>query len=154
MTTQSNHGDQHTVRLHRVFRAPPERVFRAFLDPRAMCKWLPPHGFVGEVHSIDPRVGGTYRMSFTNFNTGQSHAFGGTYLEIVPNEKLRYDDRFEDPNLPGAMAITITFRKVLCGTELSIVQENIPAAIPTEFCYLGWQESLNALAHVVEPEIP
>lgn len=143
-----------TVRLHRVLRATPERLYRAFLDPAAKCKWMPPHGYTGTVHSMDPRVGGGYKMSFTNFNTGQSHSFGGTYLEIVPNQRLVYNDRFDDPNLPGEMRVTITFRPVACGTELTIVQENLPAAIPTEFCYLGWQESLNLLALLVEPEIP
>jgi uncharacterized protein YndB with AHSA1/START domain len=143
-----------TVRLHRVLKAPPERVYRAFLDPEAMVKWLPPHGFTGKVHSIDPRVGGGYKMSFTNFSSGNSHSFGGTYNELVPGEKLRYTDKFDDPNLPGEMNVTVTLRKVLCGTELSIVQEGIPAAIPVEMCHLGWQESLSQLAAVVEPEIP
>jgi uncharacterized protein YndB with AHSA1/START domain len=143
-----------TVRLHRVLRAPAERVYRAFLDPDAMAKWLPPHGFTGKVHHMDPRVGGSYRMSFTNFSSGKSHAFGGTYRELTPHERLRYTDRFEDPNLPGEMQVTITLRKVACGTELEIVQEGLPAMIPVEFCYLGWQESLSLLAHVVEPEIP
>ncbi|MBL8744763.1 MAG: SRPBCC family protein [Phycisphaerae bacterium] len=146
--------EERTVRLHRVIRAPAARVYKAFLDPRAMCKWVPPHGFVGEVHHSDPRVGGGYRMSFTNFNTGQSHSFGGTYVELTPNERLRYTDKFENPGLPGEMQVTITLRPVACGTELSILQENIPAAIPTEFCYLGWQESLSLLALLVEPEIP
>lgn len=143
-----------TVRLHRVLKCPPDRLYRAFLDPRAMVKWMPPHGFVGEVYSIDPTAGGAYRMSFTNFNTGQSHSFGGKYLELRPNELIRYVDTFDDPNLPGEMQITVSFRPVACGTELTIVQENIPAAIPTEFCYLGWQESLSMLANVVEPAIP
>ena len=143
-----------TVRLHRVLRAPAERVYKAFLDPDAMAKWLPPHGFTGKVHQMDARVGGGYRMSFTNFNTGKSHSFGGTYVELTPPERLRYTDKFDDPNLPGEMHVTISLRKVACGTELSIVQEGIPAAIPVEFCYLGWQESLALLAHVVEPEIP
>jgi uncharacterized protein YndB with AHSA1/START domain len=134
-----------TVRLHRVLKAPADRVYKAFLDPEAMVKWLPPHGFTGKVHSMDARVGGGYRMSFTNFSTGKSHSFG---------ERLRYTDRFDDPNLPGEMNVTISLRKVACGTELSIVQEGIPAAIPVEFCYLGWQESLALLAQVVEPEIP
>jgi uncharacterized protein YndB with AHSA1/START domain len=144
----------HTVRLHRVLKCPPGRLFRAFTDPKAMTKWMPPHGFVGEVHSIDVRVGGTYRMSFTNFNTGTTHFFGGRYLEIRPDELIRYADKFEDPNLPGEMEITVTLRPVACGTELTVVQKNIPAMIPTEFCYLGWQESMNALANVVEPAIP
>jgi uncharacterized protein YndB with AHSA1/START domain len=143
-----------TVRLHRVLKAPADRVYKAFLDPEAMVKWLPPHGFTGKVHSMDARVGGGYRMSFTNFSTGKSHSFGGTYVELVPGERLRYTDRFDDPNLPGEMNVTISLRKVACGTELSIVQEGIPAAIPVEFCYLGWQESLALLAQVVEPEIP
>jgi uncharacterized protein YndB with AHSA1/START domain len=143
-----------TVRLHRVLKAPADRVYKAFLDPEAMVKWLPPHGFTAKVHQIDARVGGGYRMSFTNFSTGKSHSFGGTYVELVPGERLRYTDRFDDPNLPGEMNVTISLRKVACGTELSIVQEGIPAAIPVEFCYLGWQESLALLAQVVEPEIP
>jgi uncharacterized protein YndB with AHSA1/START domain len=143
-----------TVRLHRVLRAPPERVYRAFLDPDAMAKWLPPHGFTGKVHEMDACVGGGYRMSFTNFGTGQSHAFGGSYVELTPNERIRYTDRFDDPALPGDMQVTIELKAVVCGTELSIVQEGIPPAIPLEFCYLGWQESLTLLAHVVEPEIP
>jgi uncharacterized protein YndB with AHSA1/START domain len=143
-----------TVRLHRVLRAPPERVFRAFIDPSAMVKWLPPHGFTGEVHSIDARPGGSHRMSFTNFNTGASHSFGGRYVEVKPGELLRYTDTFDDPNLKGEMSVVITFRKVMCGTELTIVQEGIPSVIPTEMCYLGWQESLEVLAKLVEPEIP
>ena len=143
-----------TVRLHRVLKAPPERVYRAFLEPEAMVKWLPPYGFTGKVHSIDARVGGGYRMSFTNFSTGKSHSFGGTYVELTPHERLRYTDKFDDPNLQGEMQVTISLRKVLCGTELEIVQEGIPAVIPAEMCYLGWQESLVQLAHVVEPEIP
>ena len=143
-----------TVRLHRVLKAPAERVYKAFLDPDAMVKWLPPHGFTGKIHEMDARVGGGYRMSFTNFSTGKSHSFGGKYVELVPGERLRYTDRFDDPNLPGEMNVTITFRQVACGTELSIVQEGIPAVIPVEFCYLGWQESLTLLAQVVEPEIP
>ncbi len=143
-----------TVRLHRVLRAPAERVYRAFLDPDAMAKWLPPHGFTGKVHEMDARVGGGYRMSFTNFNTGKSHSFGGTYVELTPHERIRYTDRFEDPGLPGEMRVTITLRTVACGTDIEIVQEGVPAAIPVEFCYLGWQESLALLAHVVEPEIP
>lgn len=143
-----------TVRLHRVLRAPPERVYRALLDPDAMCKWTPPHGFTGKVHHSDVRVGGGYRMSFTNFGTGRSHSFGGTYLELVPHERIRYSDRFDDPNLPGEMQVTVTLRPVLCGTELEILQEGIPAAIPVEFCYAGWQESLLLLAQLVEPEIP
>ena len=143
-----------TVRLHRVLRAPPERVFRAFLDADAMAKWLPPHGFTGKVHHLDAKVGGTFKMSFTNFNTQKSHSFGGTYLELKPNELLRYTDKFDDPNLPGEMITTITLKQVLCGTELNITQEGIPAAIPAEACYLGWQESLTLLAKLVEAEIP
>jgi len=147
-------SSSNTVRLHRVLRAPAERVYRAFLDPEAMAKWLPPHGFTGKVHQMDARVGGGYRMSFTNFSTGTSHSFGGTYTELTPHERLRYTDRFDDPNLPGEMSVSITLRKVLCGTELQIVQEGIPTVIPAEMCYLGWQESLTALAQLVEPEIP
>lgn len=143
-----------TVRLHRVLRAPPERVYRAFLDPAAMVKWLPPHGFTGEVQHMDAKVGGSYRMSFTNFGTGQSHAFGGTYVELTPHERMRYTDKFDDPNLPGEMNVTITLREVGCGTELSIVQEGLPEMIPVELCYLGWQESLASLANLVEPSIP
>jgi uncharacterized protein YndB with AHSA1/START domain len=143
-----------TVRLHRVLRAPAERVYRAFLEPEAMVKWLPPHGFTGKVHDMDARVGGGYRMSFTNFSSGQGHSFGGKYVELTPNERLRYTDKFDDPNLPGEMNVTITLRPVVCGTELAIVQEGIPAAIPAEMCYLGWQESLNQLANLVEPNIP
>jgi uncharacterized protein YndB with AHSA1/START domain len=143
-----------SVRLHRVLRAPVERVYRAFLDPAAMCKWLPPHGFTGTVHSMDARVGGSYRMSFTNFGTGQSHTFGGKYTELIPHERLRYTDKFEDPNVPEEIQVTITLRTVSCGTELHVLQENLPAMIPPESCYLGWQESLTLLAHVVEPEIP
>jgi uncharacterized protein YndB with AHSA1/START domain len=142
-----------TVRLHRVLRAPAERVYRAFLEPEAMVKWLPPHGFTGKVHQMDARVGGGYRMSFTNFSSGKSHFFGGTYVELSPPEQIRYKDKFEDPNLPGEMQVTITLRPVVCGTELVIVQEGIPAVIPVEMCYLGWQESLSMLANLVEPEI-
>ena len=142
-----------TVRLHRVLRAPPERVYRAFLDAEAMAKWLPPNGFTGKVHHLDPRVGGTFRMSFTNFATGQSHAFGGEYLEIVPNERICYTDRFDDPNLPGVMKATVSLKAVSCGTELSVVQEGIPEVIPAELCYLGWQDSLALLARLVEAEI-
>lgn len=143
-----------TVRLHRVFRAPPERVYRAFLDPAAMCKWLPPHGFTGQVHQMDAKVGGSYKMSFTNFSSGKSHSFGGEYLEMTPNQRLRYSDRFDGPNLPGEMQTTVTFAKVSCGTELTVVQEGIPDAIPAEACYLGWQESLMLLANLIEAEIP
>ena len=143
-----------TVRLHRVLRAPPERVYRAFLDPDAMAKWLPPNGFTGKVHHIDVKVGGSYRMSFTNFSNGQSHTFGGKYLELVPHQRLQHTDKFDDPNLPGEMKTTVTFAKVSTGTELNVVQEGIPEAIPTEACYLGWQESLALLAKLVEAEIP
>lgn len=143
-----------TVRLHRVLRAPPERVYRAFLDAEAMVKWSPPNGFTGKVHHLDAKVGGTYSMSFTNLATGDSHAFGGEYLELVPNERIRHTDTFDDPNLPGTMQVTVSFAKVSCGTELSIVQEGIPEAIPLEACYLGWQESLAFLALLVEAEIP
>ena len=142
------------VQLHRVLRATPERVYRAFLDPDAMAKWLPPHGFTGKVSHLDARVGGSYRMSFTNFATGQSHTFGGEYLELVPNELLRYTDRFDDPNLPGLMTTTVRLAKVSCGAELDVVQEGIPAVIPAEACYLGWQESLAHLAILVEAQIP
>jgi uncharacterized protein YndB with AHSA1/START domain len=143
-----------TIRLHRVLRATPERVYRAFLDADAMVKWVPPHGFTGKVHHLDARVGGTYRMSFTNFSTGHSHAFGGAFLELVPNERIKHTDTFDDPTLPGEMRTTITLTAVSCGTELQIVQEGIPAPIPPEACYLGWQESLLLLAQLVEAEIP
>ncbi|QSX73984.1 SRPBCC family protein [Lysobacter arenosi] len=143
-----------TVRLHRVLRAPAERIYRAFLDPDAMAKWLPPHGFTGKVHQMDAKVGGSYRMSFTNFATGKSHSFGGKYLELVPGELLRYVDEFEDPNMPGQMQVTVQLKTVVCGTEVNIVQEGIPAMIPVEFCYLGWQESLTLLAQLIEAEIP
>jgi uncharacterized protein YndB with AHSA1/START domain len=142
-----------TVRLHRVLRAPPERVYRAFLDPDAMAKWLPPNGFTGKVHHLDARVGGTFRMSFTNFTTGAGHSFGGEYLELVPHGRLRYTDRFDDPNLPGVMQVTVSLRQVSCGTEFDILQEGIPGVIPLEACYVGWQESLTQLANLVEPEI-
>jgi uncharacterized protein YndB with AHSA1/START domain len=143
-----------TIRLHRVLKAPAERVYRAFLNPAAMAKWLPPHGFTCTVHSMDARVGGGYRMSFTNFTTGKSHSFGGTYEELAPGQRLRYTDRFEDPAMPGDMRVTVTLRTVLCGTDVNITQEGVPAAIPPEMCYLGWQESLSQLAALVEPEIP
>jgi uncharacterized protein YndB with AHSA1/START domain len=143
-----------TIRLHRVLRSTPEKVYKAFLDADAMCKWLPPFGFTGKIHHLEPKVGGTFRMSFTNFGTGASHSFGGKYLELVPNEKLRYTDKFDDPNLPGEMAVTVILKKVLCGTEVSIEQSGVPAVIPAEMCYLGWQESLVQLAQVVEPDIP
>ena len=143
-----------TIRLHRVLRAAPEKIYRAFLDADAMAKWLPPNGFTGKVHQMDAKVGGSYKMSFTNFTTGKSHSFGGTYLELDPHERIRYTDKFDDPNLPGEMRTTISLKKVSCGTEVSIVQEGIPAVIPVEACYLGWQESLVSLATLVEPEIP
>jgi uncharacterized protein YndB with AHSA1/START domain len=143
-----------TIRLHRVLRAAPERVYRAFIDADAMAKWLPPHGFTGKVHHLDARVGGTYRMSFTHFGTGTSHAFGGTFLELVPNERLRYTDTFEDPNLPGEIRTTIVLKKVSVGTEIDVTQEGVPDAIPAEACHLGWQESLTLLTLLVEPEIP
>jgi len=142
-----------TVRLHRVLRAPPERVYRAFLDADAKAKWLPPNGFTGKVHHFDARVGGSYRMSFTNFSTGQSHAFSGTYVDLVPNERIRYTDQFDNPNLPGEMAVTITLKAVSCGTELHVVQEGVPDVIPLEQCYLGWQESLILLGKLVEAEV-
>src|ERR1041385_6678931 len=142
-----------TVRLHRVLTAKPEKVYRAFLEADAMAKWLPPNGFTCTVAHLEPKVGGTYKMSFRNFTTGNSHAFGGKYLELVPNERLRYTDQFDDPNLPGTIEVTVTLKKVLVGTEINIVQEGIPDAIPTEMCYLGWQESLRNLAKLVEPEI-
>ena len=141
-----------TVQLHRVLRAPAERVYRAFLDADAMAKWLPPHGFTGKVHHLDAQVGGSYRMSFTNFSTGQSHAFGGEYLELLPNERIRHTDRFDDPNLPGVMETSITLRPVFCGVELQVVQAGIPQAIPVEACYLGWQQSLVLLAQLVEAD--
>jgi uncharacterized protein YndB with AHSA1/START domain len=153
MSTEST-TETGTVRLHRVLTAPPERIYRAFLDADAMAKWLPPHGFTGKVHSMDAREGGGYRMSFTNFSSGNSHSFGGTFVELVPNERIRHTDKFDDPNLPGEMQTTITLRKVMVGTEIEIVQEGIPAVIPTEACYLGWQESLTLLAQLVQPEIP
>lgn len=142
-----------TVRIHRVLKAPPERVFRAFTTPEAMAKWIPPHGFTCKVHHMEPRVGGTFRMSFTNFTTQQSHSFGGEYVELVPDELLRYTDKFDDPGLPGVMQVTISLKPVSCGTELSIVQEGIPDVIPVEMCYLGWQESLTLLSLLVEPDI-
>lgn len=143
-----------TIRLHRVLRTKPEQVYKAFLDPDAMAKWLPPNGFTGKVHHMDARVGGTHSMSFTNFTTGQSHSFGGTYVELVPGERVRYTDKFDDPNLPGEMQVTISLKQVSCGTEVNIVQEGVPAVIPSEACYLGWQESLTLLAKLVEAEIP
>ncbi len=144
----------HTLRLHRVLRATPERIYRAFLDADAMAKWLPPHGFTGKVHHLDAKVGGSYRMSFTNFTTGKSHSFGGRYLELVRGERIRYTESFDDENLPGEMQVSITLTKVSCGTDLAIVQEGVPDAIPAEACYLGWQESLALLAKLVEAEIP
>ena len=143
-----------TVRFHRVLRAPAERVYRAFLDADAMVKWLPPNGFTGKVHHLDAKVGGTYRMTFTNFSTGHGHSFGGTFVELVSNERIRHTDTFDDANLPGQMQTTITLKSVFCGTELSVVQEGIPTIIPPEACYLGWQESLSLLAKLVEAEVP
>ena len=143
-----------TVRFHRVLRTTPERLYRAFIDPDAKAKWLPPNGFTGKVHHMDPRVGGTYKMSFTNFTSGKSHSFGGTYLELVPHERLRWTDRFDDPNLHGEMTVTVGLKKVSVGTEITIVQEGIPDVIPPDACTLGWQESLTLLAQLVEPEIP
>lgn len=143
-----------TIRLHRVLRATPDRIYRAFIDADALVKWLPPHGFTAKVHQMDAKVGGTFKMSFTNFGTGTTHAFGGKYLELVPNERLRYTDVFDDPNLPGEMETTIVLRKVSVGTEVEITQQGVPAVIPAEACHLGWQESLTLLAQLVEPEIP
>lgn len=143
-----------TIRLHRVMRAAPEKVYRAFLNGDALAKWLPPNGFTGRVHHLEARVGGTYKMSFTNFGTGKSHSFGGTYLELTPSERIRYSDKFDDPNLAGQMETTITLKPVSCGTDLSVVQQGVPAVIPAEACYLGWQESLGLLAKLVEADIP
>ena len=143
-----------TIKLHRVLRAPPGKIYRAFLEPDALAKWLPPNGFTCKVHRLDAKVGGTHEMSFTNFTTGKSHSFGGTYVELIPNERIVYTDKFDDPNLAGQMRATITLKKVSCGTELNIVQEGVPEMIPTEGCYLGWQESLMLLAKLVEAEIP
>jgi uncharacterized protein YndB with AHSA1/START domain len=144
----------HTVQLHRVIRTTPDRIYRAFLDADAMAKWLPPYGFTCKVQHMDAKVGGTFRMSFTNFTSGNSHAFGGEYLELIPNERIRYSDKFDDPNLPGEMVTTVTLKKVSCGTEFSVVQEGIPEVIPPEMCYLGWQESIEQLIKLVEPVIP
>jgi uncharacterized protein YndB with AHSA1/START domain len=143
-----------TVRLHRVLKTSPDRVYRAFLEPAALCRWLPPYGFTATMHDMDARVGGGHRMSFTNFSSGKSHSFGGKYLELVPGERLRYTDKFDDANLPGEMQVTVTLKAVSCGTELNVVQEGIPEVIPAEMCYLGWQESLEQLARLVEPQIP
>jgi uncharacterized protein YndB with AHSA1/START domain len=142
-----------TVRLHRVLAAKPEKIYRAFLDPDALARWLPPNGFTGKVHQLDAKVGGAHKMSFTNFTTGKSHSFGGEYRELVPNERLRYTDKFDDPNLPGEIQVTVTLKRVSVGTEVNIVQEGLPDVIPVEACYLGWQESLRHLAKLVEPEI-
>ena len=144
----------HTIRLHRVLRSTPEKIYRAFLEPDAMARWIPPYGFICKVHHMDPKVGGTFKMSFINFGTGKGHSFGGEYLELVPNERLCYTDKFDDPNLPGIITMNITLKKVMCGTELNIEQAGVPAVIPAEMCYLGWQESLEQLAKLVEPEIP
>ena len=143
-----------TVRLHRVLRCPPQKIYRAFIEADALAKWLPPYGFVGKVHQMDARVGGAFRMSFVDFGSGNSHSFGGEYLELVPNERIRYNDRFDDPNLPGTIEVTVTLKPVVCGTELSAMQTGIPEVIPLEMCYLGWQESLAQLATLVEPDIP
>ncbi len=143
-----------TIQLHRVLKTKPEKIYRAFLDADAMAKWLPPHGFTCKVHLLEAKVGGVFKMSFSNFGTGNDHSFGGEYLELVPNERIRYVDRFDDPNLPGDMQVTVTLKPVMCGTDLHIVQENIPEVIPPEMCYLGWQESLVQLAQLVEPDIP
>ena len=142
-----------TIQLHRVLRAPPERIYRAFLDADAKSKWLPPHGYTGKVHSLDARVGGSYRMSFTSLGAGQGHTFGGTFVELVPNERIRYTDRFDDPNLPGEMHVTVILKPVSCGTELSVRQEGVPAVIPADRCYLGWQQSLSLLALLVEAQV-
>jgi uncharacterized protein YndB with AHSA1/START domain len=154
MAKETERAATSTIKLHRVIRAPAERVYKAFLDADAMAKWLPPNGFTCKVHHLDAKVGGSYKMSFTNFTTGKSHSFGGTYLELKPYERIRYTDKFDDPNLPGEMVTTIALKKVSCGTEVSIVQEGLPAAIPADACYLGWQDSLVSLAKLVEPEIP
>ena len=143
----------HTIRLHRVVRSTPEKVYRAFTEAEAMCRWLPPFGFLATMHHFEPRVGGTFRMSFTNFTTGGSHSFGGSYQELVPHERLRYTDKFDDPNLPGEMTVTVVLKKVSCGTDVSIEQSGVPEMIPAEMCYLGWQESLLQLAQLVEPDI-
>ena len=143
-----------TVRLHRVIRATPQKLYRAFIEAEALSKWLPPHGFTCTVHHLDANVGGTFRMSFKNFGTGHGHSFGGTYLELVPHERIRYTDQFDDPNLPGVITVTVGLKQVVCGTELAIEQANLPAVIPVEMCYLGWQESLDQLTALVEPEIP
>jgi uncharacterized protein YndB with AHSA1/START domain len=144
----------HTIRLHRVIRTTPEKVYRAFLDADAMCKWLPPQGFTGRMHHLEAKVGGSFKMSFTNFTTGKGHSFGGNYLELVPHERLRYTDKFDDPNLPGEIFVTVILKHVSCGTEVNIEQAGVPAVIPAEMCYLGWQESLNQLAQLVEPDLP
>lgn len=144
----------HTIKLHRVLRAPPERVYKAFLDADALCKWLPPYGFTAKMHESDAKVGGKFRMSFTHFSSGNSNAFGGEYLELTPHTRIRYTDKFDDPNLPGVITVTVDLKKVSCGTELHVVQDGIPEIIPAEACYLGWQESLAQLALLVEPEIP
>lgn len=143
-----------TIKLHRVLRAPPEKIYRAFLDADAMAKWIPPNGFTCKVHHMDAKVGGTFKMSFTNFGSGKGHSFGGKYLELTPHERIRYTDKFDDPNLKGELLVTVVLKKVLCGTELNVTQEDVPDIIPAEMCYLGWQESLDQLAKLVEPEIP
>lgn len=151
---KGNMSDTHTIRLHRVLRSTPEKVYRAFTDAAAMCKWLPPYGFTGTMHQLDAQVGGTFRMSFTNFGSGKSHSFGGRFLELTPHERIRYTDKFDDPNLPGEIHVTVLLKKVSCGTDVRIEQSGVPAVIPEEACYLGWQESLAQLALLVEPEIP
>ena len=154
MSKKPKSASANEVRLHRVLRATPDKVYRAFVEADALSKWLPPNGFTCKVHEMNAKVGGSFRMSFTNFGTGNSHSFGGTYVELKPHEQIRYTEKFDDPNLPGEMETTITLKKVLCGTEVTIVQRGIPAAIPADACYLGWQESLHQLANLVEPEIP
>jgi len=154
MSKETERASTSTITLHRVIRAPAERIYKAFLDADAMAKWLPPNGFTCKVHHLDAKVGGSYKMSFTNFTTGKSHSFGGTYLELKPYERIRYTDKFDDPHMPGEIQTTITLRKVSCGTEVSIVQEGVPAVIPAEMCYLGWQESLTLIQKLVEAEIP
>lgn len=152
--TTENTPNTHTIRLHRVLRAPANRVYRAFLDPDALAKWLPPNGFTCKVHHFEGTLGGTFRMSFTNFTTSKSHSFGGEFLELIPNERIRYTDRFENPHLPGVIQVTVQLKQVFCGTELNVIQEGVPSVIPEAACYMGWQESLILLAKLVEPEIP
>lgn len=153
MTTTTNAAKTGTIKLHRVLKTTPEKVYRAFTEPDAVCKWLPPFGFICTVHHLEAKVGGTHKMAFKNFGTGHGHSFGGKYLELVPGKRLKYTDKFDDPNLPGEMTVTVDLKQVLCGTEIHIVQEGVPSVIPTEMCYLGWQESLAQLAQLVEPDI-